>query len=444
MSKIDDETISKEVEKEIQNLKNELLLSTNRDEVKTRIDKLSKSCIFGTDANPRMARVSKMNMIMHGDGHGGVHHNDGLLNINGIFEERFDMIVTNPPFGTRVDKELKIEKSDRYNDDIKIAKYKAKYGERYEKVLDDMDNYIEENKSITSLYNTSEYSTLTETLFMERCINLLKKGGRMGIVLPEGVLNSSNLEKVREYFESRAKILLIVSLPQEIFISSGATVKTSLLFLKRFTNTEEIEYNKIKEETTKEINSKYKSKENEIKAPLLSKAKELEQLKDAISKIKEAKKDSKVDNKGINTLLGGLAGLAVSENIGGGIIGAIAGVSLTAMKENDDKKKIEVQLKELQSKEKDIKKDIKPLQKEEKSLLQELEAKKTQEIKELIKERFDYEIPIADIQQAGISATGTKIENELPQLLKEFKKYRKSNKLWGDSISTIGQLLEEI
>ena len=63
----------------------------------SRMYQLSRNCIYGTDANPRMARTSKMNMIMHGDGHGGVHHHDGLLNINGIFEERFDVILTNPP-----------------------------------------------------------------------------------------------------------------------------------------------------------------------------------------------------------------------------------------------------------------------------------------------------------------------------------------------------------
>ena len=48
-----------------------------------------RECIFGTDANNRMARTSKMNMIMHGDGHGGVHHQNGFINVNGIFEGRF-------------------------------------------------------------------------------------------------------------------------------------------------------------------------------------------------------------------------------------------------------------------------------------------------------------------------------------------------------------------
>ena len=49
-----------------------------------------------------------MNMIMHGEGHGGVYyHNDGLLNVNEIFENRFDIIFTNPPFGTRVERTTK-------------------------------------------------------------------------------------------------------------------------------------------------------------------------------------------------------------------------------------------------------------------------------------------------------------------------------------------------
>jgi type I restriction enzyme M protein len=44
-----------------------------------------------------------MNMIMHGDGHGGVHHHDGFINVNGILEDRFDIVLTNPPFGANVE-----------------------------------------------------------------------------------------------------------------------------------------------------------------------------------------------------------------------------------------------------------------------------------------------------------------------------------------------------
>jgi type I restriction enzyme M protein len=74
------------------------------------------------------------------------------------------------------------------------------------------------------------------------------------------------------------------------------------------------------------------------------------------------------------------------------------------------------------------------LSKEEKKELQnqkkELEEKISIEIKEHIKQEFDYEIPIADIAKAGISSTGGKDENQLPELLEVYTKYRISNNLW--------------
>lgn len=98
----------------------EYVHSNNTDEY-SRLDVLSYKSIFGTDANPRMARTSKMNMIMHGDGHGGVHHHDGLININGIFEGRFDVILTNPPFGASVAKDQYIEQDDIEDNNERIA-----------------------------------------------------------------------------------------------------------------------------------------------------------------------------------------------------------------------------------------------------------------------------------------------------------------------------------
>ena len=165
---------------------------------KGRLRTLSFDCIYGTDANPRMARTAKMNMIMHGDGHGGVHHHDGLLNVNGIFENRFDVILTNPPFGARVEKSLKITEADKFTDEAQIANYKKRYGAAYTEALKQVNDHIGE--SLLDLYKID--NGLTEVLFIERCLNLLKPGGRMGIVLPEGVLNNSNLQKVRDFVES--------------------------------------------------------------------------------------------------------------------------------------------------------------------------------------------------------------------------------------------------
>ena len=66
-------------------LNRELLPS---DDLNRPAGRLAWRCIFGCDAEPRAARTAKINMIMHGDGHGGIHYHDGLVDINGIFPVR--------------------------------------------------------------------------------------------------------------------------------------------------------------------------------------------------------------------------------------------------------------------------------------------------------------------------------------------------------------------
>jgi type I restriction enzyme M protein len=259
---------------------------------RSRLRTLSYDCIYGTDANPRMSRTAKMNMIMHGDGHGGVHHNDGLLNVNGIFENRFDLILTNPPFGSRVEKSLKITEADKYTDVVRIAKYRERYGAAYDEALKQVNDNI--NKPLLDLFETGKLSTLTEVLFIERCLNLLKPGGRMGIVLPEGVLNNTNLQKVRDYVESKAKFLLITSIPQDVFIASGATVKPSLLFFKKFTEEEKKQYAKSLYDAEFEVILKHKDETekliNDIKS-LPTKAEKILQIE------KKKKLDSLIDDE---------------------------------------------------------------------------------------------------------------------------------------------------
>ncbi len=310
----------------------------------SRLKNLSHNCIFGTDANPRMARTAKMNMIMHGDGHGGVHHHDGLLNVNGIFENRFDVILTNPPFGSRVEKSLKITEADKFADEAKIKYYTERYGEEYTRALEQVNKNIGE--SVLSLYDSGKLSGLTEVLFIERCLRLLKPGGRLGIVLPEGVLNNTNLQSVRELFEGMAKIILITSIPQDVFMASGATVKPSLMFFKKFTDEERAQYDQAKTVAYAQVTTKYEDKFSELKA-------------------------------------------------------------FIGNKEND---RSEIKLK--------------------KAELKTLEVQIIEEVKPIVKQLFDYQIPIAQVQKAGITTTGAECENELNDLLKEYMPYRQTNKLW--------------
>lgn len=310
----------------------------------SRVYSLSHNCIFGTDANPRMARTAKMNMIMHGDGHGGVHHHDGLLNVNGVFENRFDVILTNPPFGSRVEKSLLVTEADRFTDQKKIDYYIERYGKDYINAMKQVTDSI--GKPILDLYSSGNLSGLTEVLFIERCIRLLKPGGRLGIVLPEGVLNNTNLQSVRELFEGMAKIILITSIPQDVFMASGATVKPSLLFFKKFTNEERNQFDAIKQAATEEVENKYRPQLEVIDAFLNDKGNSASE-----------KKNKRAEKRAIK-------------------------------------------------------------------------SKMATEVWVLIKERFDYTIPIAQVQKAGITTIGAACENELIDLVKEFTPYRKKHNMW--------------
>ena len=65
-----------------------------------------------------------------------------------------------------------------------------------------------------------------------------------------------------------------------------------------------------------------------------------------------------------------------------------------------------------------------------KEIRTDLSAKIAEEVKPIVKQLFDYQIPIAQVQKAGITTTGAECENELEELLKEYAPYRKEHKLW--------------
>jgi type I restriction enzyme M protein len=205
-----------------------------------------------------MARTSKMNMIMHGDGHGGVHHHDGFLNVNGIFEGRFDIILTNPPFGANVEPSDVVHESDIQVAREAAKRYAGEYGDLYSDAIDRVRAAV--NKPIASLFELpkgGKTKIKTEILFIERCLSLLKPGGRLGIVLPEGIFNNPSLAYVREFCENRAFVRAVVSLPQETFFSSGAAVKASLLFLQKFTTKEQADFNAKHSEARTAVEAKY-------------------------------------------------------------------------------------------------------------------------------------------------------------------------------------------
>jgi type I restriction enzyme M protein len=111
----------------------------------------------------------------------------------------------------------------------------------------------------------------TEILFIERCLALLKPGGRLGIVLPEGIFNNPSLAYVREFCEDPAFIRAVVSLPPETFYSAGATVKASLLFMQKFTDEGKADYEAKWKAAIAEIDVAKKAREAERRKMLEAK-----------------------------------------------------------------------------------------------------------------------------------------------------------------------------
>jgi len=163
--------------------------------------------LYGIEINDQIARVCKMNMIIHDDGHTNVISSDALQDIKDIktihksFKAKgFDIILTNPPFGASV-------KSTEH---------------------DYLGNF-----TLGKVGKKERNSQKTEILFIERCLDFLRPDGRMAIVLPDGILTNSSLQYVRDFLMEKAQILAVVSLPQFAFAHFGAGVKSSLVFLKK-------------------------------------------------------------------------------------------------------------------------------------------------------------------------------------------------------------------
>jgi type I restriction enzyme M protein len=240
--------------------------------------------------------------------------------VNGIFENRFNVILTNPPFGSKVSKKLLIAESDKFTDAAKIKEYTKEYGDRYKKAIAQIEDNI--GKSLLTLFAISRYTNLTETLFLDRCLDLLVPGGRMGVVLPEGVLNNKKLDAVRHYVEGRAKIVMVVSLPTDVFMAAGANVKPSILFLKKFTETEAATYRQTLESVQEKVDAQHKpemdkltmaiksANDDETRKKLRAKLRKLkDQMKEEVNRQLKEQLDyevlmASVDKAGINSVGG--------------------------------------------------------------------------------------------------------------------------------------------
>lgn len=188
------------------------------------VRKIVSENLYGSDINKSIARIARMKLLLESNGKTNIFCANSLEDSDAFkllssHPEGFDIVITNPPFGTggKITNHRILLKFD-------LGCKWVKSGNKYSKT------------------NKISNGQPAEILFVERCLQLLKEGGRMGIVLPNGHFENPSLEYIRFYIRQKAKILAIVNLPPETFIPFGTGVKTSLLFLQKETLNKSSQY----------------------------------------------------------------------------------------------------------------------------------------------------------------------------------------------------------
>lgn len=168
-------------------------------------------CVWGVDNSSNAVQISVLNMVLNGDGKTNIVKDDSLENVN-KYSNRYDILVCNPPFGSKI-----VEKRKTVLRNFDLG-YEWK---------NDGSKYIKTDR----LLNSQE----TGLLFVEVCVKQCKPGGHIGIILPNGYLGnrSPKYRIFREWLLKNTKIAVISSFPRFTFKSSGADVSASVLFLEK-------------------------------------------------------------------------------------------------------------------------------------------------------------------------------------------------------------------
>ena len=229
------ESLKKEYERHIGKI--EKRWNSNEQSVfQDKVKELAQTHYFGFDINPDLVKATKMNMVMNNDGSGNIFQTNSLLPPHewtddfksklsealGIEKTSirnhntigfFNVIVTNPPFGSKIP----------IKDESILKQFELAY--------------IWENKDRSGIWIKTERlqsSVPPEILFIERCIQLLIPDGRLGIVLPDSILGSPGLEYIREWVIRNTRIIASLDLHVDTFQPRNGT-QTSILILQKKT-----------------------------------------------------------------------------------------------------------------------------------------------------------------------------------------------------------------
>ncbi len=213
---------------------------SEKENVRNKIKEIAASNFYGFDINPDLVKATKMNMVMNNDGSGNIYRNDSLLpphewdlelkmqlskalhiNSDSIKNARaiqfFDVIVTNPPFGSKIP----------IKDGHILEQFNLGYLWRNEQ-------YNVSGMSGWELSSDFQSSAPPEQLFIERCLQFLKPGGRLAIVLPDSILSNPGLGYIRQWLIKQTRIVASVDLHVDTFQPRNGT-QTSVLIVQKKT-----------------------------------------------------------------------------------------------------------------------------------------------------------------------------------------------------------------
>lgn len=182
-------------------------------------NKVNSELIHGVDKDSYLVKLARIDLLIQFDKKFNISCADTLEWSKNDFEktptynlkERFSLVLTNPPFGSKI-----VALVDKARSRFELS-YKWKF-----------------SKETGQFIKTSNFPTNTppQVLFLERCLTLLKKGGRLGIVVPESLLSGENYKYVVQYLLNHATPLAIIGMPEDLFKTSGKNgthTKTCLL-----------------------------------------------------------------------------------------------------------------------------------------------------------------------------------------------------------------------
>lgn len=169
-----------------------------------------ENCLLGIEFNPEVAWIAQLRFALAG-AQGCQIVCANALEQGLSMESKFDLVLANPPFGSR----------GKIDDPSILSRYET--GRRW----------VRHTTNEWRCTNELLSGQTPEVLFLELCIRLLRPEGRMAIVIPDGILQNSTTGYLRSWLRTQARVLAVVSLPQVTFVPYGTGIKTSLLLLQK-------------------------------------------------------------------------------------------------------------------------------------------------------------------------------------------------------------------